>query len=960
MKHLIIIGLILLFVFSGLHTIAAAGQVSDFQFISPRPGSNNNTQESTIIIRHGSKIDLSSASVSGLIEVTGSESGPVSGETVLSSDGKTVIFKPYQKFLPEETVFVEFNSGLISYSGESVPSCAFSFKIAHHITFSIPSELSGSVRKIKSSVLPGQNTGHRLKAGELPAMTVTVCDSDAVDEGYIFMAVAAEVPNIGYYLMILNNDGTPFFTRELLNDYAYDFKVQPNGLLSYAQLTEHHSYSGGGDCIHMIMDNTFTVVDSFQMGNGYIAESHDFQLLPNGHALLFGYYLTEVDMSKIVDGGYPNALVSGGVIQELDADKNVVFQWRTWDYFDFDPYLREKRRTANPIVSAFHLNTITLDTDGHIIVATPLIAKKINRQTGDIIWNLGGDENEFSFAGIDSTAGISAVSGHMFYRIDNGNFLVYDNGARSGDSGSEIHEFRLDEQNLVAELIWTYTPDQIINGWHRGNAQRLPNGNTFIGWGGASGSPIPACTEVTPDGEKVFELSFDNPDVESYRAFRFPFPDGQPAADVFVESITPGGSYAFEEGENNDTGVTLRINTMVWDDYTGILGERYNYAPMGPKFPGKTPLVKPARFVLTPDGIQSMDADLMFDVNKWNIDNPELCVVYRRQYVGNPNDIFLPLPTTYNPATEMLNADVAGGGEFIVAWPDFESIVYTPWPIHPSDEGLVNQDLPVTLTWTPVGYVNKYNLEVSLTEDFTNIIVTETNFKEAYYTMDNLTANTNYYWRIQSKNDAGTSDWTATQKFTTVPPFVTVTVPNGDEEWKQGLSYFIQWDDNIDEDVILELYQNQTLVTVIDTTESSGAYKWEVPLVLPNGAYTILARSVNSETITDQSDNPFNLNDETGIAEADRAVITDFKLLQNYPNPFNPETEIKFEIPEDAFVVIKVYDVKGTLVGTPVQKQISAGRHAVSFLAADLASGIYFYTLESGDFFRTRKMMLLK
>ena len=74
-----------------------------------------------------------------------------------------------------------------------------------------------------------------------------------------------------------------------------------------------------------MMDSSYTIIDNFQMGNGYIADSHEFQLLPNGNVMMLTYDLQSVDMSQVVPGGHPGALVAGSVIQELDADKNVVF-----------------------------------------------------------------------------------------------------------------------------------------------------------------------------------------------------------------------------------------------------------------------------------------------------------------------------------------------------------------------------------------------------------------------------------------------------------------------------------------------------------------------------------------------------------------------------------------------------------------------------------------------------------
>ena len=85
-----------------------------------------------------------------------------------------------------------------------------------------------------------------------------------------------------------------------------------------------------------------------------------------------------------------------------------------------------------------------------------------------------------------------------------------------------------------------------------------------------------------------------------------------------------------------------------------------------------------------------------------------------------------------------------------------------------------------------------------------------------------------------------------------------------------------------------------------------------------------------------------------------------FSLEQNYPNPFNPSTSINYSIPANGFITLKVYDVLGNEVAILVSDEKSAGNHVVSFDAVNLSSGLYFYTLQSGSFTETKKMVLLK
>ena len=90
------------------------------------------------------------------------------------------------------------------------------------------------------------------------------------------------------------------------------------------------------------------------------------------------------------------------------------------------------------------------------------------------------------------------------------------------------------------------------------------------------------------------------------------------------------------------------------------------------------------------------------------------------------------------------------------------------------------------------------------------------------------------------------------------------------------------------------------------------------------------------------------------------AVPTNFTLRQNYPNPFNPETNIEFTLPAATDVEIKVFDVNGREVATLADTFLPAGQHAVSWNAAEFASGVYLYRMTAGDFTATKQLTLLK
>jgi len=94
--------------------------------------------------------------------------------------------------------------------------------------------------------------------------------------------------------------------------------------------------------------------------------------------------------------------------------------------------------------------------------------------------------------------------------------------------------------------------------------------------------------------------------------------------------------------------------------------------------------------------------------------------------------------------------------------------------------------------------------------------------------------------------------------------------------------------------------------------------------------------------------------------DAEHLVAEQFELLQNYPNPFNPATNITFKIPVTSHVTLEIFDVAGRRIATLLDESHSPGTHTVTWDASTLASGVYLYRLQAGDFRQTRSMMLMK
>ena len=97
----------------------------------------------------------------------------------------------------------------------------------------------------------------------------------------------------------------------------------------------------------------------------------------------------------------------------------------------------------------------------------------------------------------------------------------------------------------------------------------------------------------------------------------------------------------------------------------------------------------------------------------------------------------------------------------------------------------------------------------------------------------------------------------------------------------------------------------------------------------------------------------------TGI-ETNPEIPKEFSLYQNYPNPFNSATKIKYSLPSNEFVRITIFDITGKEITTLVNQDKTAGIYEITFDASPYPSGVYYYKLSAGNFYETRKMILVK
>jgi hypothetical protein len=96
------------------------------------------------------------------------------------------------------------------------------------------------------------------------------------------------------------------------------------------------------------------------------------------------------------------------------------------------------------------------------------------------------------------------------------------------------------------------------------------------------------------------------------------------------------------------------------------------------------------------------------------------------------------------------------------------------------------------------------------------------------------------------------------------------------------------------------------------------------------------------------------------FAPSQIATPIKFILDQNYPNPFNPSTTIEFDLSKTSEVTLKVFTILGEEVATLLSASLFSGSHSVEWDASNLASGVYLYRLQAGDYVETKKMVVMK
>ncbi len=392
---------------------------------------------------------------------------------------------------------------------------------------------------IPSGVVPGQD-GIMPNGVSVPTdfPYINITTSNNPDSEYIF--IDNRGGNGDPWNVIFDNSGQPVWYSKY-PDERRDMKVQHNGVMTMLARDEGGNHFNG-------YNTNYQKIAEYWTANGYSGDEHELQVLADGTYFLIGLQTETVDMSQYIAGGSTSASVTEDAIQEFTAAGDLIFQWRALDHLN----IVDQQAFIDLTSGGFdfpHMNSIDVDTDGNILLSSRNTSEctKIDRNTGDIIWRLGGPSSTLTFPN-DPLNG--PANQHAWRVVTTNDYTLFDDGNLHNPSVSRGVEYVVDTNNMTATMVWQYppTPNTSIYAYYMGNAQRLTNGNTLIDW--AVGN-LPKLTEVRPDGTKAFEMNWVN-QYEAYRTWRCSWPGVALQPYLLLESYPDNVTLIFNQfGDTN-------------------------------------------------------------------------------------------------------------------------------------------------------------------------------------------------------------------------------------------------------------------------------------------------------------------------------------------------------------------------------------------------------------------------
>ena len=266
----------------------------------------------------------------------------------------------------------------------------------------------------------------------------------------------------------------------------------------------------------------------------------------------------------------------------------------------------------------------------------------------------------------------------------------------------------------------------------------------------------------------------------------------------------------------------------------------------------------------------------------------------------------------------------------------------------------INQSRNIMFKWKKVKDAKKYLIQLSKDQSFITVAKSDSTFIDTTKIISNLSDGQKYFWKVLAKNIAGISPWSDSWNFTTQ-----IIPPSNLTLQRAGLKAItLKWNDNSnnEEGYLIERKQlPQTNYSFLDSLKTV-AITYLDNKVEQGPTYYYRIKAYTKFVQSDYS----NEASLVMVGVEDQKIPTEYSLSQNYPNPFNPNTVIKFDVPKESFITLKVYDILGREVVQLINEEKKPGKYQVTFNASKLSSGVYFYRLLAGSFVETKKLILIK
>jgi hypothetical protein len=373
-----------------------------------------------------------------------------------------------------------------------------------------------------------------------PAPLTVQVSTGGVAPGLLFVGVQSLDAAYWHGPQIADNQGRPVWFRHLAGGLvATDFRVQTyRGQKVLTWWEGSANSSGEGTGTGYIADRNYRIIASVTGTSTQALDFHEFQLTPQGTALVIVPRQVPMDLSPW--GGPVDGLVRDYGFREIDvATGRTIREWWALDHVSLDEsYVPQ----LEPEWNYFHMNSVTLDTDGNVIVSSrhTKTVYKVDRRTGAVIWRLGGRTSDFTMG--EGTAfsfqhDARPMGGNLYRIFDNATSL--DPEIPSGPS--RVVWIKADPHTGTATLLRQLVHPSGHFVQAEGSSQVTPTGTTVVGWGNAS-----RITEFDSLGGIVFDATLPARH-STYRAFRFPW-HSRPVEDPSVTVAEDGTVHAVWNG----------------------------------------------------------------------------------------------------------------------------------------------------------------------------------------------------------------------------------------------------------------------------------------------------------------------------------------------------------------------------------------------------------------------------